>query len=85
MRTELIVVKATRDEEARVWFVESSDLPGLNIEADTLEGLMEKLPGAIRDLIEEGALGDDQDGDQREFPVELIAHASTRLRIPVEA
>jgi len=80
----LIVVKATRDEEARVWFVESSDLAGLNIEAETLDGLWEKLPDAIRDLIEEGALGDDA-GGEREVAVELIAHAATRLRVPLRA
>ncbi len=85
MPIDLIVVKATRDEEARVWFVEHSDLPGLNIEAETLDGLMEKLPGAIRDLIEEGALGENQGGVEREVPIELIAHASTRLRIPARS
>jgi predicted RNase H-like HicB family nuclease len=82
MSVDLIVVKAARDEEARVWFVESSDLPGLNIEAETLDGLMDKLPGAIRDLIEEGALGDEP--GRRDVPVELIAHASTRLRIAAD-
>jgi predicted RNase H-like HicB family nuclease len=83
MDTALIVVKAARDEEAQVWFVESSDLPGLNLEADTLDALMEKLPGAVLDLIEEGALHDDAIGAGRDVPIELIAHASTRLRIPV--
>jgi predicted RNase H-like HicB family nuclease len=48
----LIVVEAARDEEAGVWYVESSDLPGLNAEADTIEALIEKLPGPILDLIE---------------------------------
>lgn len=84
MNTGLVVVKAARDEEARVWFVESSDLPGLNLEADTLDALIEKLPGAVLDLVEEGAL----DGIVivgGELPIELIAHAATRLRIPVAA
>jgi hypothetical protein len=83
MATDLIVVKAARDEEARVWFVESSDLAGLNLEADTLDELIDKLPGAIRDLIEEGALG--RGRPERDVPVELIAHAGMRLRIPAEA
>lgn len=85
MDTGLIVVKAARDEEAKVWFVESSDLPGLNLEADTLDALMEMLPGAVLDLIEEGALDDDPIRAGRDVPIELIAHASTRLRIPAES
>jgi hypothetical protein len=74
----IIVVKASFDDEAQVWHTESADLPGLRIEAGTLEDLRAKLPGAIIDLLE--AEGDS--GDPREVPVELIAHASTRVRIP---
>ena len=75
----VIVVKAARDAEAGVWFVESSDLPGLNLEAESLEALADKLPGAILDLLEAGGhLGV---GGANEVPIELIAHASTRVRI----
>ena len=49
---ERIVVKAVCDPEAGVWLVESSDVPGLNLEGETLEALAEKLPGAILDLLE---------------------------------
>lgn len=84
MDTSLIVVKAARDDDARVWFIESSDVPGLNLEADTLDSLIEKLPGAVLDLIEEGALGSEAQAGG-EIPIELIAHAGTRLRIPVAA
>jgi hypothetical protein len=55
MTSPVIVVKAARDEEADVWFVESSDLPGGNVEADTLEVLIEKISPAICDLLEEDA------------------------------
>ena len=54
LATQLIAVKAARDEEADVWFVESSDLPRLNVEADTLEALVEKIPAAIQDLKDAG-------------------------------
>ena len=37
MGGKVIVVKAARDQEAGVWFVESSDVPGLNLEADSLD------------------------------------------------
>lgn len=83
MSGQLIVVKAARDEEARVWYVESSDVPGLNAEAETLEALIEKLPPIVQDLIDEGALDGigGLDAGDRELPIELIAHASTRLRV----
>ncbi|MFZ5654150.1 MAG: DUF1902 domain-containing protein [Pseudomonadota bacterium] len=78
MGGNVIIVKAARDQEAGVWFVESSDVPGLNLEADSLETLAAKLPGAILDLLEAGGgLGD----DGYDVPVELIAHASTRVRL----
>lgn len=78
MGGNVIVVKAARDHEAGVWFVESCDVPGLNLEADSLEALADQLPGAILDLLEAGGgLGD---GDY-DVPVELIAHASTRVRL----
>ena len=75
----VIVVKAARDAEAGVWFVESSDLPGLNLEGGTLEELADKLPGAVLDLLEAG--GELPDGAAHDVPIELIAHASTRVRI----
>ena len=81
MSGRVIVVKAARDDDAQVWFVESSDVPGLNVEADTLEALIDLLPPAVQDLIDAGAL-DDADGaysGDRDLPIELIAHASTRL------
>jgi hypothetical protein len=71
----LIVVRATWDPEAEVWWTESSDLAGLNAEAPTLEGLRDKLPPLISDLIEENepALrGTD-------IVVEIVAHTHTRV------
>jgi predicted RNase H-like HicB family nuclease len=79
MTHQLIVVKAARDEEAGVWFVESSDLPGLNAEADTLEALLDKLPAVVEDLLEEAGIDGNRDG--HDVPIELIAHASTRTRV----
>lgn len=70
----LIVVKAAYDPDAAVWFVESSDLAGVNAEAPSLEGLLEKLPGVVLDLLEEEGC------DDVELPIELVAHASTRVR-----
>ena len=44
----LIVVKAAYDADAAVWYVESSDLEGVNAEAPSLEALLAKLPGVVR-------------------------------------
>lgn len=82
MSGQLIIVGAARDEEAGVWYVESSDVPGLNAEAETLEALIDLLPPIVQDLIDEGALdGADIEARNQDRPIELIAHASTRLRI----
>jgi hypothetical protein len=78
MRT-LIVVKASFDEEAGVWTTQSADVPGLRIEAHSVDELLAKLPGAVMDLLED-CEGDDG-GDGFDVPIELIAHASTRVHI----
>lgn len=72
----MILVKAAFDADAGVWFVEHSDLPGLNLEAPTLEELREKVPGAVLDLLEacEG------EGGEFDVPIEIVAHASARAR-----
>jgi hypothetical protein len=71
----LIVVRATWDPEAEVWWTEGGDLAGLNAEAPTLEALRDKLPPLISDLIQENepALrGTD-------IVVEIVAHTHTRV------
>jgi predicted RNase H-like HicB family nuclease len=74
MSRGLIVVKAAYDAEAAVWFVESSDLEGVNAEAPTLEALLQKLPGVVLDLLDEEGL------DDFELPIKVVAHASMRVR-----
>ena len=55
MRSHLILIKIARDEEAGVWYVEHSDVPGLRAEAETADALIARLPGLLTDLIEENA------------------------------
>jgi predicted RNase H-like HicB family nuclease len=74
MRRGLILVKAAYDADAAVWFVESSDLEGVNAEAPSLEALLQKLPAVVLDLLEEEGF------DDVELPIEVVAHASTRVR-----
>ena len=40
-----------------VWFVEDSDLHGLNAEGTTLEELVDKLPDVVADLLEANGSG----------------------------
>jgi hypothetical protein len=58
-----VEVKVTFDEEAGVWFTASTDAPGLHVEAETLELLFHKLPGAVADLFE--ATASDRDARDR--------------------
>ena len=50
--TQVIVVQATYDPEAAVWYTESSDVYVLRIEAPTLDALFERVPAAVLDLLE---------------------------------
>jgi predicted RNase H-like HicB family nuclease len=45
-------VTAAWDPEAGVWYIASSNLPGLHLEGATPKELYAKLPGAIEDLLE---------------------------------
>ena len=40
------------DDEAKVWFVKTSDLLGVHAEGETLDELCSKLPNVVSDLIE---------------------------------
>ncbi len=76
MAGRLIIVKAAYDAEAGVWYVEDSDLPGMNAWAPTVQELSEKLPAIVLDLLEQDGENDDLD----DVPIEIIAHMRTRVR-----
>ncbi len=44
-------VTVCRDEKEGVWFVQSSDVPGLNAEAPTLDALVEAISDLAPDLV----------------------------------
>lgn len=46
-----VVIRATWDEEARVWFATSDDIQGLAVEAENAEKLQQKVIAAVEDLI----------------------------------
>ncbi len=66
-----INIIAEWDPEASVWVATSDDIKGLAIDAPTLERLVERLPGAIEDLIE---LNHPELAGLRDIPFEV--HAS---------
>jgi hypothetical protein len=51
MEPTTIDVTATWDPEARVWIAESDQLPGLILEAEQQEQLVEKVFEAVPDLL----------------------------------
>ena len=69
------MVRATWDEEAKVWVAESDDILGLATEAESIDALLAKLRVMIPELLEanDGELPDD-------VPSELLTrqHAGTR-------
>ncbi|MEN9894260.1 MAG: hypothetical protein RIR97_112, partial [Pseudomonadota bacterium] len=52
MKPLSIIVKASWDDEAKVWVASSTDIDGLAVEAETLESLQVKVTAALTDLIE---------------------------------
>jgi predicted RNase H-like HicB family nuclease len=81
MAEKLIVVRVAYDPEAKVWWIESSDLFGLHAEGATLEELRDKLPGMIGDLIEDN----EPSLLNHDIAVEIIAHAQIRTQVPAVA
>jgi len=49
---KMVVVRASYDDDAKVWYVAHSDLSGVHAEGDTLDELRDKLPNVVRDMIE---------------------------------
>lgn len=70
-----VVVRAVWDPEARVWYVDESDIEGLAAEADSLEALRERLRVIIPDLLSDRADTPD------ELEVDLIAYAHDRMTL----
>lgn len=69
------VVRVAWDDEAKVWYVEESDIPGLAAESATLEELRRKVPIIIQDLLE------DEADRPEEVEIDFIAYAHDRVRI----
>ena len=73
----VLTIRATWDDEAKVWVAESDDVPGLATEADTLDTLLAKLQIVVPELLElnDGELPAD-------VPFELLARPADPRRSP---
>lgn len=47
-----LLVHLAFDDEAKVWFVAQSDIPGLSLEADTPHELMARIEGCAHEMVE---------------------------------
>ena len=69
----IAIVKAARDDDAGVWYVEHSDVEGLHVEGETFEAFCRNVRAPRQILLEGDGAG--------EIRIEIIAHASARANI----
>lgn len=76
-RKPVFRVECHWDDEAKVWFVAESNVPGLAAEADTVEAMNDLLRQRIPELLQlnEPRL------NEREVPFELITRQKERLAL----
>jgi hypothetical protein len=77
----LFVIKAAYDNEAEVWCVQDSDVPGLATEAATFDEICDKIRTMVPELLEaDASAGDGDDGG--EVLLEIVGHRSFKVRLP---
>ena len=72
-------VLAKYDDEAKVWYIAESDIPGLAGEAATLDELWDVVEDVAGELIE--ANMPDRDPGALDMPVHLMSESLSRVRI----
>ena len=65
-----------RDREASVWFVRTTNIPGLALEDPSLDNLLRKLPDAVAWLLRENKV---LKGHEVAFEVLLVEHERARI------
>jgi Domain of unknown function (DUF1902) len=73
--TNHLAVTVAWDEENRIWFVKDSDLPGLCVEAATLDAMREVIDDVAPDLLETNV-----PAHQRDWPLR-VQHVMEPRRI----
>ncbi|WP_035515005.1 DUF1902 domain-containing protein [Pseudohaliea rubra] len=72
-------IQAEWDDEAGVWLVSSDDIPGLVTEAETIEGVTQKLLEIVPDLLELNGMAVPEDDGTA--PLDLLIHSERRVSI----
>lgn len=72
-------VTAAWDSEARVWYVENSDVPGLSAEGESVDCLLSKLKVLVPELLELNAHLFPQSG-AHDVPIHFMAQTTEILR-----
>lgn len=76
------VIVCAWDDEAKVWYIQESEVPGLSIEAPTREAMNNRIEQAIPELLRLNAHLNDQEIEGS--PIELLwADQSEYLHIKV--
>lgn len=66
-------VTVSWDDEAKVWYVAESDVPGLATEAESMDRMLEKLKVMVPEMLElNGVIA----GGQTGVPFRLLTHVS---------
>ena len=73
-------VRCEWDEEAHVWYISDSDVPGLIAEAATVEDMNDLLRERVPELLKLNLPELFQQGD-REIPLEVITKQHNNLRL----
>lgn len=68
------IIRAAWDDEAGVWYIEETDIPGLITESETLEGLRQRIRDVLPDLLFDVADKPD------EIEIDLIAYRHERVK-----
>lgn len=78
MGIENLQVHAEWDDDARVWIATSEDVPGLCIEEETLERLLDTVAGLVPELL---ALNNVTLPPARSIPVHVVAERTTTVAL----
>lgn len=67
------------DEDAGIWYVEESDIPGLHIEADSPEAMLGEIRRIVPELVRLNRAAAGESDDATSMPVELLYQHRERL------
>ena len=78
--SKIFQVHVSWDEEAHVWFVQNSDVPGLSAEAATLDEMHAELKYLVPELLTLNGVIQKADGNPDKIPWQLISGYNEKAR-----